>query len=103
MIPVENIAGPVLLISGTDDQIWPSGDFCAAIMARLKQAQFPHEVKHLSIEKGGHMSVLPFLVTANRGLLIDGDPSGGSPQADARGGYRSWAETIAFLHRHLDR
>jgi len=32
-----------------------------------------------------------------------GDPSGGSPQADARGGYWSWAETIAFLHRHLDR
>ena len=102
-IPVENIAGPILLISGTDDQIWPSGDFCAAIVTRLKQARFPYDVKHLSIEIGGHMSVLPILVTANRGQLIDGDPSGGSPQADARGGYRSWAETIAFLHRHLDR
>ena len=101
-IPVENIAGPILLISGTDDQIWPSGDFCAAIVNRLKQARFPYDVKHLLIENGGHMSVLPFLVTANRGLLVDGDPSGGSPQADARGGYRSWAETIAFLHRHLD-
>jgi dienelactone hydrolase len=103
VIPVENIAGPILLISGTDDQIWPSGDFCAAIVTRLRQARFPHEVKHLIIENGGHNSVLPFLVTANRGLLIDGSPSGGSPQADARGGYRSWAETIAFLHRHLDR
>jgi len=103
VIPVEKIAGPILLISGTDDQIWPSGDFCAAIVTRLKEARFPYEVKHLSIEKGGHMCVIPFLVTANRGLLIDGDPSGGSPQADARGGYRSWAETIAFLHRHLDR
>jgi dienelactone hydrolase len=103
VIPVENIAGPILLISGTDDQIWPSGDFFAAIVTRLKHARFLYDVKHLSIEKGGHMSVLPFLVTANRGMLIDGDPSGGSPQADARGGYRSWAETIAFLHRHLDR
>jgi dienelactone hydrolase len=103
VIPVEKIAGPILLISGTDDQIWPSGDFCAAIVTRLKEARFPYEVNHLSIEKGGHSSILPFLVTANRGLLIDGDPSGGSPQADARGGYQSWAETIAFLHRHLDR
>jgi len=103
VIPVEKIAGPILLISGTDDQIWPSGDFCTAIVTRLKERRFPYEVKHLSIDKGGHASVLPFLVTANRGLLIDGDPSGGSPQADARGGYRSWAETIAFLHRHLDR
>ena len=103
VIPVENISGPILLISGTDDQIWPSGDFCASIVTRLKLAGFPYEVKHLSIDKGGHMSVLPFLVTANRGLLIDGDPSGGSPRADARGGYRSWAETVAFLHRHLNR
>ena len=102
-IPVEKFAGPILLISGTDDRIWPAEDFCAAILTRLKEARFPYEVKHLSIEKGGHSSCLPFLVTANRGLLIDGDPSGGSPQADARGGYRSWAEILAFLHRHLDR
>ncbi|MCJ7485369.1 MAG: acyl-CoA thioesterase/BAAT N-terminal domain-containing protein [Candidatus Aminicenantes bacterium] len=102
-IPVEKIGGPILLVSGTDDQLWPSGEYCAAIMARLKKEGFPYEVKHLSIEKGGHTSCIPFLITANRGLLIDGDPTGGSPQADARGGYLSWAETIAFLHRHLDR
>ena len=102
-IPVEKITAPILLISGTDDRIWPAEEFCAILMARLKKARFPYEVKHLSIEKGGHSSCLPWLVTANRGLLIDGNPSGGSPQADARGGYRSWAETIAFLHRHLDR
>jgi len=100
-IPVEKIQAPILLVSGTDDQIWPAEEFCAAIVARLKKAGFPYEIKHLSIERGGHMSCVPWLVTANRGLLIDGDPSGGSPQADAQGGYRSWAETIAFLHRHL--
>ena len=102
-IPVERINGPILLVSGTDDRIWPAGDFCESIKARLKGAGFPHEVRHLSIEGGGHSSVMPFLITANRGLLIDGDPSGGSPRADARGGYRSWAEMIAFFHRHLDR
>jgi dienelactone hydrolase len=102
-IPVEKTRGPILLISGTDDQIWPAGEFCSAIVARLKKAGFPFEIKHLIIEKGGHMSCMPTLITANRGLLIDGDPSGGAPQADARGGYRSWLETITFLHRHLDR
>jgi len=101
VIPVEKIRAPILLVSGTDDQIWPAGEFCAAILARLKKAKFPYEVEHISIDGGGHNSCLPFLVTANRGLLIDGDPSGGSPQADARGGYRSWAATIAFLRRHL--
>ncbi len=102
-IPVEKIQGAILLVSGTDDQIWPAEAHCAAIMARLKKAKFPHEVRHVSIENGGHSSCLPSLVTANRGLLIDGDPSGGAPRADARGGYRSWAEAVGFLHRHLDR
>jgi dienelactone hydrolase len=97
-IPVEKIRAPILLVSGTDDQTWPAGEFCAAIVAKLKKAGFPYEVRHIINEKGGHQSFLPYLVTANRGGI-----SGGSPQADARGGYRSWAETMAFLHRHLDR
>jgi dienelactone hydrolase len=97
-IPVEKIRAPILLVSGTDDQTWPAGEFCAAIMARLKKAGFSYEVKHIVNEKGGHQSFLPYAVTANRGGV-----SGGTPQAEARGGYRSWAETMAFLHRHLDR
>jgi len=100
-IPVERIRAPILLVSGTDDQIWPSGEFSDAIVARLKKAGFPYEVKHVILEKGGHNAVIPFLITANRGLLIDGDPSGGAPAADARGGYRAWAETLDFLRRHL--
>lgn len=102
-IPVEKIGGPLLLISGTDDRIWPAAEHCAAIMARLKKAGFPHEVRHLSIENGGHTSFLPSLITANHGQLTDGNPNGGSPQADAGGGYRSWAAILDFLHRHLDR
>ena len=103
VIPVEKIRAPILLVSATDDQIWPAEEFCAAIKARLKSAGFPYEVKHLSNKDGGHSSCLPFLITANTGGIVDGDPSGGSPRADARGGYRTWAETISFLHRHLDR
>ncbi len=102
-IPVERIKAPILLVSGTDDRIWPAGKFCTMIAKRLEKAGFPYEVRHISIEKGGHESCMPWLITANHGMLIDGDPSGGAPQADVRGGYRSWSETMAFLHRHLDR
>jgi dienelactone hydrolase len=97
-IPVEKIKAPILLVSGTDDQTWPAGEFCAAIRERLKKAGFPYEVAHVTNENGGHQSFLPYFITTGRGGI-----SGGTPQADARGGYRSWAETIAFLHRHLDR
>jgi dienelactone hydrolase len=97
-IRVEDIKAPILLISGTDDHTWPAGEFCETIVATLKKAGFPFEVKHVSHEGGGHESFLPYFVTAGRGGI-----SGGSPRVDARSGYRSWAETIAFLHRHLDK
>jgi alpha-beta hydrolase superfamily lysophospholipase len=96
-IKVEDIKAPLLLVAGTDDQTWPATEFCADIVARLKKAGFPYEVKNIVNEGGGHQSFIPYFVTAVRGGI-----SGGSPKADAWGGYRSWAETISFLHRHLD-
>jgi dienelactone hydrolase len=96
-IPVEKIKAPILLISGTDDQTWPAEEFCREIAAKLQEIRFPFEVKAISHDGGGHMSFLPFLITANRGGI-----SGGSPQADAKAGFISWKETIAFLRRHLD-
>jgi pimeloyl-ACP methyl ester carboxylesterase len=38
-IPVERIDGPVLLVSGTDDRLWPSSDATDAITTRLHQAR----------------------------------------------------------------
>lgn len=99
VIPVEKIKAPLLLISGTDDQTWPADRFCRNITAKLKKSKFRFELKHISHPGGGHMSFLPYLITANRG----GGVSGGSPQADARAGFISWEETLLFLHRHLDR
>lgn len=97
-IPVEKIKAPILLVSGTDDQTWPADEFCREIVAKLQKNRFPYEVKHISHEGAGHMSFLPFLIPANRGGI-----SGGSPQEDARAGFISWKETIAFLRRHLGR
>ena len=99
VIPVEKIKAPLLLISGTDDQTWPADRFCRNITAKLKKSGFPYELKHISHTGGGHMSFLPYLITANRG----GGVSGGNPQADARAGFISWEDSLGFLHRHLDR
>jgi dienelactone hydrolase len=96
-IPVEKIKAPILLISGTDDQTWPADEFCREIAARLQKARFPFEVKRISHPGGGHMSFLPFLITANRGGI-----SGGNPRSDGAAGFVSWKETIAFLKKHLE-
>jgi uncharacterized protein len=52
-IPVERIRGPVLLISATEDEMWPSTQMSELMMARLKSAQFPFPYQHLAVP-GGH-------------------------------------------------
>lgn len=52
-IRVENISGPVLLISGTQDEQWPSMEMSEAMISRLKDKDFPHSNLHIPLE-GGH-------------------------------------------------
>jgi dienelactone hydrolase len=96
-IKVEKIKGPVLLVSGTDDQTWPSSDFSHMVMQRLEKFKHPYEYKHLKYEGGGHKVFLPYLITGGSRTFI-----GGTPRANAHGGMNSWAEMLDFLHRHLN-
>lgn len=52
VIPVEKMGGPVLLISATRDEIWPSTAMSEAIVARLAAQSYPHAVRHLRYETG---------------------------------------------------
>ena len=52
-IKVENISGPVLLISSTEDEQWPSMEMSEAMMKRLKDNNFPYTSLHIPLE-GGH-------------------------------------------------
>ena len=51
-ISVENINGPVLLISGSHDKMWPSAAMCEQITARLSGAKFGFPYPHLALETG---------------------------------------------------
>lgn len=53
-IPVERIRGPVLLLSGRDDKIWPSTEMCEGIVARLKSKRFRRFSEHVAYDKAGH-------------------------------------------------
>ncbi|MGI8666604.1 MAG: acyl-CoA thioester hydrolase/BAAT C-terminal domain-containing protein [Jatrophihabitans sp.] len=56
VIPVERIAGPVLLSCGGLDTEWPSCPYTAAINARLKAHHFAHPVTVLRYPGGGHFA-----------------------------------------------
>lgn len=57
LIKVENINGPILLLSATKDEICPSTAMAEKMMMRLKDNQFKYYFKHVAIE-GGHTEPL---------------------------------------------
>jgi len=54
VIPVERMGGPVLLISGQADEIWPSPDMALRIEGRLLRASFAHDVENVVYAGSNH-------------------------------------------------
>lgn len=64
VIRVEEITGPILLISSKMDTMWPSGPAAERIVARLGEKKFPYLYRHLSYDYGSHLFVPMELRTA---------------------------------------
>jgi dienelactone hydrolase len=58
-IPVEKSSAGILLLSGTDDDVWPSTPFCELVMTRLRR--YPKPARHLAFRGAGHRFVFPTL------------------------------------------
>lgn len=61
-----NISGPIMLVSGTDDQVWPSSTMANLAMERLRKKGFAQMAEHLKYEGAGHFIGLPAWPTSGR-------------------------------------
>ncbi|MDQ2701523.1 MAG: alpha/beta fold hydrolase [Pseudomonadota bacterium] len=52
-IAVEKINGPILFVSATRDEAWPSKEMSDAMMQRLRDHRFAHVAEHIPVQ-GGH-------------------------------------------------
>jgi len=105
-IPVEQIAGSILLVSGGDDHVWPAAEMSEAIVARLKHRHFAYSVEHLHYPHAGHMLRYPHLPTTprhSRNLHLRNAhySFGGTASADAQAQSDSWRRAIEFLRASL--
>lgn len=96
-IPVEKIGGPILLVSGGKDALWPSTPMAEAIIARLDGAKFRYAHAHLAYPDAGHgafgrpwpndkLPTAPQLAQA-----------GGTPEANQAARKDNWPKALAFL------
>lgn len=99
-IPVEDIDGPVLLVSGEQDTVWPSAMLAERARHRLSEHDHPWEFEHLRFPDAGHAIRVPY--------RFDGetDPAevhdfGGTHRANNRASARAWESTLGYLRGAL--
>lgn len=105
-IPVENTDGPILLVSGGDDQMWPSRRFGNEIVTRLDEAGYDHPYDHLTYDGAGHVIATPYRPTTDdseQGTFLPGLPLslGGNPAGTATAEADSWPKVLEYLDRGL--
>lgn len=103
-IPVERINGPVLLLSGADDRLWPSAVLADIAERRLTahNHRWPHE--HVSYPDCGHAFGLPFmpaLTEIPHAFLGRSVMLGGTRSGTARAAVAGWRKVCDFLHESL--
>ena len=104
MIPVEKTRGPILLVSGTDDHMWPSSALSDIAIRRLETHHHPYPFRHLKYEGAGHQIRVPggpqtvrTLRLRVEGASADLLDMGGTAKADADAGFDAWRSLLEFL------
>jgi dienelactone hydrolase len=95
-IPVERINGPVLLISGEADQLWPSALLSQIAFDRLRAHAHPFADQHLRYPDAGHLIQPPYLPTTEELETL-----GGTAAGLARANADAWPRVLTLLSGRL--
>ena len=100
-IPLENACGPVLLLSGGADALWPSKRLAEVAVTRAREEGGTYPVRHICYEDAGHSAVR---VPGSPGPVASIHPvyqrlmsTGGSRAANAAATADAWPKLVAFL------
>jgi dienelactone hydrolase len=96
-IPVERTNGPVLLISGDADQVWPSTQLSQVAMDRLERYERPYHDEFRHYPDAGHGIQPPYLPTPGTYYF------GGDLEGNAAANEDSWRRVLSMLDGRLRR
>jgi dienelactone hydrolase len=99
LIAVEKINGPVFLVGGGDDRLWPSDSFVSNLAKRMHD-HGRSDVTTLNYAHAGHGAgaIVPnFPTTPTRNTRYGLLHFGGTPSADAAARADSWPKLLRFL------
>ena len=98
-IPVERTNGPILILCGETDDMWPSIELTDVVLERTARAGFPYPVRRLAFPDAGHLITLPYLPVRTSGIHPLGGrfAYGGTQAGTAAARVTAWREMLAFL------
>lgn len=73
VIEVERIHGPILLLSGKADTLWPSTYMSEQVMQRLEAKSFPYGFEHVAYDDAGHRISIVTEETTRLGGTAEGN------------------------------
>ncbi|WP_440005537.1 acyl-CoA thioester hydrolase/BAAT C-terminal domain-containing protein [Halomicrococcus sp. SG-WS-1] len=97
-IPVEDIEGPVLLVSGGKDTVWPSAELADRATDRLDDHDHPWRFEHLSFPDAGHAIRVPYRFESDA-APEETHKFGGTHEANGRAAARAWRAALEYLER----
>jgi dienelactone hydrolase len=100
-IPVEAINGPVLMISGQADSLWPSPEMARRVEQRLQARGFRHPVINLVYPDAGH-AVFGVPVAADAPGLERATTVGGTVPGLVAARADGWPRVLRFLRDALN-
>ena len=100
-IPVEKIAGPVMLISGGDDGAWPSDYYSLLVQSSLLAANHAFPVAWYNHPQAGHSILFPYVPATQivHAHPVNGNLTtmGGEADVNAEANAASWQAVLQFL------
>jgi uncharacterized protein len=96
VIPVERIDGPVMLVCGEADTLWPSCRMSLMVRARLQTHNFTHPVTLLKYADAGHGAFGTPIARDNPAYAKLG-ALGGSTDGNAAARNEAWPKALMFL------
>lgn len=100
VIAVERTNGPILMLSGAEDALWPSGPLSEVARRRLDLHDFPFQYEHISYPDAGHSFPPPYM-PATLSQSPNGFLRGGSTEGTARAMEDAWRRILEFLNETL--
>jgi dienelactone hydrolase len=104
-IPIERSGGPVLLLSGEDDAMWPSVALSEIVVERGAAKNALQEIRHLRYSDAGHTFTTPAGFPIARAAVhpLSGQyyAYGGTLSGNAHASADSWREILEFLTNQL--